>query len=93
MFENIYLTIVAALPSIAAVFTVIAAVVKMTKDNGGVLKEVLDRLEEFAIELKNTKEMDEMKMSMKALAQSNRELQKKYNELLTEITKVEHKEE
>lgn len=93
MFETIYLTIVAALPSIAAVFTVIAAVVKMTKDNGGVLKEVLDKLEEFAVELKNTKEMDEMKVQMRALAQSNRELQKKYNELLTEITKVEHKEE
>lgn len=93
MIETIWLALIAALPSLAAIFTIIAAVVKMTKDNSGVLKNLIDTVNTLAVEIKNTKEMDDMKTQMRALLESNRALQKRYDELLTEVTKIKHEEE
>lgn len=90
MIETIWLAIVAALPSLAAIFTIIGAVVKMTKDNSGVLKNLIETVNTLAVEIKNTKEMEDMKTAMIALAQSNKALQQRYDELLTEVTKIKH---
>ena len=93
MIETIWLTLIAALPSLAAIFTIIAAVVKMTKNNSGVLSKLIDTVNALSIEIKNTKEMDDMKTQMRALLESNRALQNRYDELLTEVTKIKHGEE
>lgn len=93
MIETIWLALIAALPSLAAIFSIIAAVVKMTKDNGGILTEVINKVNGLAVEIKNTKEMEDMKTQMGALLESNRALQKRCDELLTEITKIKHGEE
>lgn len=93
MLETIYLAIIAALPAISSIIGIIAAVVKMTKNSDSTMGQVLESLNTFSVELKNTKEMDEMKAAMLSLAQTNRELQKRYDELLTEITKIKHGEE
>lgn len=93
MFEDIYLFLIAALPSISAILGVILAVIKLIKNNDSTIGNVATKLDEFAVELKNTKEMDEVKIAMNNLAQSNRELKKRYDELLTELTKIQHKED
>lgn len=91
--ETIILAIVAAVPSIAAVISIISSVLKMTKSNDNIGAQVIEKMEEFAVELKNTKEMEDLKHAVQVLSQSNQALQKKYNELLTEITKIRHEEE
>ena len=93
MIETIYLAIIAALPAVAAIFGIIASVVKMTRSNDSLGGKVIESIEEFAIQLKNTKEMDEMKAAILALSQSNRALQNRCDELLTEITKIRHGEQ
>lgn len=93
MIETVWLALIAALPSISAIIGIIAAVVKLTRNNDSTMGKVIEDLEDFAVELKNTKEMDEMKAAMHSLAQSNRALQKRCDELLTEITKIKHGEE
>ena len=93
MIESVFLAIIAALPALSSIIGIIAAVVKLTKNNDSTMGQVLTALEDFAVQLKSTKEMDEMKAAMLALAQSNRALQKRCDELLTEITKIKHGEE
>ena len=93
MIETIWLALIAALPSIAAIFTIIAAVVRMTKNNSGVLSDLVNTVDTLAAEIKNSKEMEDMKTQMLALLESNRALQQRYDELLTEVTKIKHGEE
>lgn len=93
MIETIWLALIAALPSIAAIFTIIAAVVKMTKNNSGVLSDLINTVDALSVEIKNSKEMEDMKTQMLALLESNRALQQRYDELLTEVTKIKHGEE
>lgn len=93
MLETIYLAIIAALPAISSIIGIIAAVVKIARDGKQTNKDLSDKFEVLAAELHDSKEMDEMKTQMRALLESNRALQKRYDELLTEITKIEHKTE
>lgn len=93
MLETIYLAIIAALPAISSIIGIIAAVVKIARDGKKTNKDLSDKFEVLAAELHDSKEMDEMKTQMRALLESNRALQKRYDELLTEITKIEHKTE
>ena len=93
MLETIYLAIIAALPAISSIIGIIAAVVKIARDGKQTNKDLSDKFEVLAAELHDSKEMDEMKTQMRALLDSNRVLQKRYDELLTEITKIEHKTE
>lgn len=93
MIETIYLAIIAALPAISSIIGIIAAVVKIARDGKKTNKDLSDKFEVLAAELHDSKEMDEMKTQMRALLESNRALQKRYDELLTEITKIEHKTE
>ena len=93
MIETIYLAIIAALPAISSIIGIIAAVVKIARDGKKTNKNLSDKFEVLAAELHDSKEMDEMKTQMRALLESNRALQKRYDELLTEITKIEHKTE
>lgn len=93
MLETIYLAIIAALPAISSIIGIIAAVVKIARDGKQTNKDLSDKFEVLAAELHDSKEMDEVKTQMRALLESNRALQKRYDELLTEITKIEHKTE
>ena len=93
MLETIYLAIIAPLPAISSIIGIIAAVVKIARDGKKTNKDLSDKFEVLAAELQDSKEMDEMKTQMRALLESNRALQKRYDELLTEITKIEHKTE
>lgn len=93
MIETIWLALIAALPSLAAIVTIISAVVKMTRDNSGVLTDLISEVNELAVEIKSSKEMESMKTQMLALLESNRALQQRYDELLTEVTKIKHGEE
>lgn len=93
MLETIYLAIIAALPALSSIIGIIAAVVKIARDGKQTNKDLSDKFEVLATELHDSKEMDEVKTQMRALLESNRALQKRYDELLTEITKIEHKTE
>ena len=90
MLETIFLAVVAAAPAIAAIFTIIAAVVKMVRTNKSELKAVIDAFNELRNEVINTKEYSEVKRELAAVHRENAQLKKQMNELLTELTRIKH---
>lgn len=92
MVETIFLAIVAAAPAIAAIFTIIAAVVKMVRTNKSELKAVVDAFNELKNEVVNVKEYSEVKRELAAVHRENAELKKQMNELLTELTRINRTE-
>lgn len=92
-FEQIYTTIIAALPSIVAVVTSIISVVKLIKNNRVSNQEVFDKFEETRQAVLDTKEMEELKRLYVASLEENRELKKLLKKLLTQMTKIEQEEE
>lgn len=81
MIETVILAIIAAAPSIAAIAGIVTAVSKLVK-----------AFNELKAEVVNTKEFKELKEELKIAHQENRELKKKFNELLTKIDHI-HREE
>lgn len=90
MAETIFLAIVAAAPAIAAIFTIIAAVVKMVRSNKNELKAVVDAFEELKGEVVNVKEYSDLKKELQLAHQENRELAALYKEIATELTRIKH---
>ena len=80
MIETIFLAVVAAAPAIVAITGIIAAVCKLMKSFNELKGEVV-----------NVKEYTDLKKELKEAHRENRELKKQLNEVLTAITRVEHK--
>ena len=90
MVETIFLAIVAAAPAIAAIFTIIAAVVKMSRSNKTELKAVVDAFDELRGEVVNVKEYSDLKKELQLAHQEIRELTALYKEIATELTRIKH---
>ena len=80
MIETIFLAAVAAAPAIVAITGIIAAVCKLMKSFNELKGEVV-----------NVKEYTDLKKELKEAHKENRELKKQLNEVLTALTRVEHK--
>ena len=80
MIEQIILAIIAAAPSLVAVSSIIISVCKLMKNFNELKGEVV-----------NTKEYADLKKELKEAHKENCELKKQLNEVLTAITRVEHK--
>lgn len=80
MFETIFLAVVAAAPAIVAIIGIITAVCKLMKSFNELKGEVV-----------NVKEYTDLKKELKEAHRENRELKKQLNEVLTALTRVEHK--
>lgn len=80
MIETIILAILAAGPSLVAITSIIISVCKLMKNFNELKGEVV-----------NTKEYADLKKELKESHKENCELKKQLNEVLTAITRVEHK--
>lgn len=81
MFETVFLSIIAAAPSIVAIAGVIAAACKLLKS-----------FKELKEEVTKTKEFEDLKDQLFIAHNENRELKKKLNELLTAMDRIKREE-
>lgn len=86
--ETIFLAVVAAGPAIAAICSIIAAVIKVIKSNKKEIKAVVDELVDLRAEVSKTKDYEELKIQLKEVHKENMLLKQKLNELLTEIKRI-----
>lgn len=80
MTEQIVEWVLAILPSLIAVLTMVGVIVKTIKSFTDLKKEVADM-----------KALEEVKTQLKEVLKENRELKRTINETLTEITRVQRK--
>lgn len=76
-------------PSIAAIISIIAAVVKMAKDNRSVIKPVLEQFEELREDVSDKTDLTEARQEMRIIIQQNAELRAQNLALMTALTKVQ----
>lgn len=87
-FETIYATILAAAPAISSIIGCIIAVVKMKNNQAAKLEEVMGAFETLRLEVKDSKEYQELKGQLIIAHQENRELRRKLNEFLMKIDHI-----
>lgn len=92
-FELLITLIVAAAPSIIAILSIVAAVVKCIKAGKTSNQEVIDKFEETRQAVMNTKEYESLKLELQQAHAENRALKKQISQLLTAIDKVVREEE
>lgn len=90
-FEDLYLILVAAAPSLTAIIGIIISVLKLIKEGKHTNQEVIDKFEEVRQEIFNTKEYNDIKEQLLIAHQENRALKQQINELLTKIDHVVRK--
>lgn len=73
-FEDLYLIIVAAAPSLTAIIGIIVSVLKLIKEGKHTNQEVIDKFEEVRQEIFNTKEYNDIKEQLLIAHQENRAL-------------------
>lgn len=89
----IYMALLAALPAFVSIVGVLFLVGCFRKTNIVKTEEMINTLGAIRDQVKSSKEMEELKTNLLAVMESNRKLQTLYLELLTELTKRQHKEE
>lgn len=93
MLETIYLALVAAAPAITAVVGIVSTAVKMINNGKKEKKEILAAFDEVKAEVHDNKQYDELKAELALVHAENRAIRKQHAELLTELTRIQHKEE
>lgn len=93
VFNEIYLWAIAAAPAITAVVTIICSVIKMIKNAKHSNKVLVERFDKLESSVLDTKELEFWKQEAKHMHAENRELKQKLNQVLTELTKVNHNTE
>lgn len=73
-FEDLYLILVAAAPSLTAIIGIIISVLKLIKEGKHTNQEVIDKFEEVRQEIFNTKEYNDIKEQLLIAHQENRAL-------------------
>lgn len=90
--ETIFLAIVAAAPAIAAIFSIITAVVKLIRTNKTEIKALVAELAALKSEVVKTEEYAELKAQMAEVYRENVVLKQKLNELLTEMKRIKQED-
>lgn len=85
--------VLSAAPAIAAVFGIIAGVIKIKNNNKESLVALNNSFQEVKEEVIKNKEYETLKDELKLAHQENRELKKFIKELLTTMDKVERPKE
>lgn len=96
-FTLIYATVVAAVPTITAVVSFIVMLIKALNGNKDVKNFVTDQMNALKTKVENNTKVKEQYEATQAqvlvVVEENCKLRKQVAELLTEITKIEHKVE
>lgn len=90
-FEDLYLILVAAAPSLTAIIGIIVSVLKLIKEGKHTNQEVINKFEEVRQEIFNTKEYEDIKTQLAVAHQENIELKRIMYELLTKIDHISRK--
>lgn len=90
MIETILLAVVAAAPAIAAVASVIAAVIKLIKNGKSTNEILVNAFEDLKAKVEDTAEYENLTRELKIAHEENAALKQKLNELLTEMTRIQH---
>ena len=88
MIETIWLTIIAAIPSITSIIGIIAAVVKLMGSNSTNVKELKESFDTLRDEIHESKEMEEVKNQLRIVNQENIELKQKLKELILRMDHI-----
>ena len=90
MIETILLAVVAAAPAIAAVASVIAAVIKLLKAGRSSNQILVDAFEDLKTKVEDTEEYENLTRQLKIAQEQNESLRKQLNELLTQLSRIQH---
>ena len=82
--------VVSILPSLAAIFGIIASIIKVLKDNRKVIQPVIDQFNDLRQEVKDKTEMTEIKSTVTNLLEENAKLRKDVAALITAMNKVQY---
>lgn len=88
MTETIIAFITAFGPSIVAIISIIASVIKIAKDNKSIVKPVIDEFNQLRQEVNDKTDLTDARQEMRALIQQNAEQSKKIDLLIAELSKV-----
>lgn len=96
-FAIIYSTVVAAVPTLTAIISLIIMVVKALKNNVTIKEAIDKKMESLMAEVKeNTavkEQYEKTQAQVMVVIDENYKLRKEIAELLTEVTRIEHKVE
>ena len=88
--DAIYALLIAAMPAITAVLSIIAAIVKMAKDNKAIIKPVIEQFNALRKEVQDKTELEAVKTEMQAIMTENRQIRQELADLITELKKVQY---
>lgn len=86
----IYAIIIAALPSIAAILGVIAAIVRFATDSKKAIQPMIEQFNELRQEVQDKTELEAVKTQMLAIMTENRQIRQELADLITELRKVQY---
>jgi len=89
MIETIKDLLIAALPSITAVISVIIAIVKIVKENTGIHKNIKEMSSTLKVQ---TEENKELKKALAYVMEENAKVKQQNSEILTKLTGIKPKE-
>lgn len=81
--------VIAYIPSITAVISIIVAIVKIVKENTGIHENIKQIKENFDAQNKESKDLKE---TLSYVMQENAKLKQQNNEILTKLTGIKPKE-
>lgn len=90
MNDIIITTIISVFPSIAAVITIICAVIKTIRDNKTLIEPIITKFEALKQEVHDRKDVAELNDKIEAVMQENRQLKQEMADLITAIRKVQY---
>jgi uncharacterized protein (DUF3084 family) len=88
--DTLYALLVSAMPALAAIISIIAAIVKMAKDNKEVIKPVVEQFTSLRAEVRDKTELEAVKTEMQAIMAENRQIRQELADLITEMKKVKY---
>lgn len=90
MNDIILTTIISVFPSIAAVITIICAVIKTIRDNKTLIEPIITKFEALQQEVHERKDVAELNNKIEAVMQENRQLKQEIADLITVLRKVQY---
>ena len=86
--DTLWAILIAALPSLASIFGIIAAIVKVLKDNKKVIQPIIDKFEELKKEVEDKTNLEEARAEMKLIISQNAQLREQNRKLLQALNHV-----
>lgn len=90
MTDIIITTIISIFPSIAAVITIICAIIKVIRDNKTLVEPLVKKFNDLQEEVHNRKDVAVLNDKIESVMEENRQLKKEIADLITVIRQVKY---